>query len=212
MELKPVEITFSYVFNAKDWRAINIFRKKTVELLQTRFFSDFDADTNLKAKIEYDKKKGLSITADLPSEALLKELYMAFRFFYLHKEPSNFNRISKIIKRAANNEFVNRFVNHLKDQWSGALFRNNVFGIGIDNQEINAKRLLDLWFNAHYFHSDERKEGELEFINSILTTDFSIFMLANSVFEASNAVIRLYESIANLENPGAKKTHNESAL
>ncbi len=206
MEKKPIEISFSYVFNPKEWRAISIFKKRSLELLDTKVFSDHKSNTKIEAKFELNQNGNNSLKVTLPSEELLKELYMAFRFFYLQKEPSNFQSISNIVNHAAANEQVNGFIRFLKNQWSGALLRKEIFGIYLNNRHVDAKRLLDLWFNAHYFHSDENKEKELNILNDALSSEFSRFLLAQSVYDACNSVISLYESIKNLENLEPKKT------
>ena len=191
-------IMISHKFNDKDWRSLTVFKKRVQELINTKIFSA--GENKISAKIQSNKVSGVSISAKLPEEELLKELYMAFRFFYLEEGPSNFNKVANIIKRMANDSAVNTFIDDLKKQWSGVLMRDHVFGIRANNTEINTKYLLDIWFNAHYFHSDEKKEKDLEQLNEAVTSDFSRFLLANSVYEASLAVISLYESIATLEN------------
>lgn len=40
-------------------------------------------------------------------------------------------------------------------------------------KEITSVKLLDIWFNAQYFHSDEQKEEELKQLNKNLTKDLS---------------------------------------
>ncbi len=193
-------ITISHSFSKQDWRSILIFRKRAEEFFECKLFTE--GPKKITLNLEYTKEQGGSTTVVLPEEHLLKEFYMTFRFFYLEKEPANFNKVINIIKRAARNDTINKFMGHLNKQYTGALSREQVFRVGIvgtKGKEITAKLLLDLWFNAHYFHSDEEKEKDLKLLNDILGTEFSRYLLANSVFEASRAIKRLYLSIKSME-------------
>jgi hypothetical protein len=65
----------------------------------------------------------------------------------------------------------------------------------INGVEITPTMLIDLWFNAHYFHSDELKEQNLTNLKNALSIDVCRFMLADAVYEASKAVIHLANAL-----------------
>lgn len=198
-EQKELKIQISHLFSDSDWRSINVFQRRAEDMFKVRLLSS--PSRKISAKIDLNKNSGLSLNVILPEEDFLKEFFMAFRFFYLEKEPSNFNKIANIIANAAKNQGVNDFVRHIKKIWSGALTRENVFFVTLNREVITPKRLLDVWFNAHYFHSEQEKEEDLKALNRMLSTDLSKFLLVDSVYEAINAASMLYESIATLKKP-----------
>jgi len=65
----------------------------------------------------------------------------------------------------------------------------------IDGKEITPIMLIDLWFNAHYFHSDECKDQNLANLKEALSIDGCRFMLADAVYEASTAVLDLANAL-----------------
>jgi len=119
---------------------------------------------------------------------------MAFRFFYLQKEPSNFLRVANIIDHRVSLDVVSRHLRGLKEQWHGAMARRGL-NVKVNDEELTAGLLIDLWFNAHYFHSDAGKEERIRQINAILSTDLHRVFLADAVFEATKAVLSLYNSV-----------------
>ncbi|MBI4825552.1 MAG: hypothetical protein HY807_03925 [Nitrospirae bacterium] len=153
----------------------------------------------ISSNLKYEAGKGIAITVDLPDEDDLRSFYLAFRFFYLQKEPANFLRITNIIHRVADDALARQNIDNLKRLWSGALFQE-MMHIAVNDTEVTPSQLLDLWFNAYYFHSDEYKSIRLSEINEVLTNDLSRFFLANAVIEATKAVLKLYDSIRGLAN------------
>lgn len=192
-----IEIKLENTFSESEWRAISVFKKKGLELQKIDLISS--GNSNISCQIKYNRETGTTLSVNLPSENQLKELFLAFRFFYMKNEPSHFYRVINIIKKAARDERVNQIMDTLKQQYSGALQKKYVFSAKLNDTELSLEYLLDLWFNAHYFHSDEDKEKSLNKLNELLSTDYSKFLLVNSVLEGVKAVIQLYRSLQYLE-------------
>ena len=70
--------------------------------------------------------------------------------------------------------------------------------ITINEKQITAPTLLDLWFNAHYFHSDESKNEALDILNQAFTVDYSKFMLLDSVFNSTKIILMLYDGLKDM--------------
>jgi hypothetical protein len=113
-----LEIKISDKLTDNEWRNIEIFKKKAAELRETAIL---EQGSNIRTSIKYERGKGLQISSALPREDYLKPLFMAFRFFFLNDEPSNFYRVVNILKKYTRNEHLNKRMDRLKDQWSGAL-------------------------------------------------------------------------------------------
>lgn len=191
------KITINYIFNDDDWRCIEVFKRRAQELLKVDILAK--KGSGISSNVQYKQDEGMTLKVTLPPEENLRSLYMAFRFFYGEKEPSNFNRVANILKKTSGDELFQQFIENLKQQYSGSLYRKHIMQVKVNGEEVTTKRLLDLWFNANYFHSDEKKENDLKIWNETLSQDLSRFILANAVYEACKAVIRLYKAMITLE-------------
>ena len=194
---KVIQVPLKKPLTIEELACVRQFLKKARELHATRIISNGESGISLNSKFEKDKT--VKFRVSLPPEEYLRSLYMAFRFFYLSKEKSNFQRVTNIIKRKIDNEFGRKYIDWLKDMWSGALAVQQVH-IRVNEKLITPAMLIDLRFNAHYFHADDRKEDELSDLSGALTIDVCRFMLADAVFEASKAVFLLANMIAGLES------------
>ena len=190
-----VEVKISNSLQEDEKPCIAAYQKRAAELLDTRIMRE---SGHIHAHLSYETGKLLTIQVELPYEEELRSFYMAFRFFYLQKEPSYFLRVVNIIERRASSELVSRYLNGLREQWNGALARRG-WNISVNGEELTTSLLVNLWFNAHYFHSDEDKGQRLQQLNGVLSTDFNRYLLADAVFEACKAVERLHDSIKSIK-------------
>jgi hypothetical protein len=195
MASREIEVRISDRLDSAEVRALAAFKRRAGELLQTRVLQ---SGGRIHANVKFRAGEGLAFVIELPEEEDLRSFYMAFRFFYLQKEPSNFLRVANIIQRHASHDLVNRRFEALKDQWHGAMERKG-WSLAVNGEELTARLLIDLWFNAHYFHSDEDKEAKLRELNGILSTDFNRFLLADAVYEATKAALNVYESVKTMK-------------
>ncbi|PKN53780.1 MAG: hypothetical protein CVU55_01240 [Deltaproteobacteria bacterium HGW-Deltaproteobacteria-13] len=194
---KEIEVPIKEPLTKEELACVKQFLKKARELHTAHIISNGESGISLNSKFE--KGKTVKFKVSLPPEEYLRSLYMAFRFFYLSKEKSNFLRVINIIKRKIDSDFGRKYIDWLKDMWSGALAVKQV-NIRVNEKIITPTMLIDLWFNAHYFHADDRKEEELSKLSGALTIDVCRFMLADAVFEASKAVFLLANMIAGLDS------------
>lgn len=151
----------------------------------------------ISAGLSYSISRGVTTEVKLPPEAEVAEFLMRFRFFYLKKEPTHFPRILNIIRRRARGDAVREVISILNDQWRNSLFKNAV-NLRMNGKKIGAEYILDLWFNAHYFHGDQDKSIELERLNSILSESLSRYMLLDSVYNAVGVLQRFHSGMAGL--------------
>lgn len=199
IEEQPTEIrvTISDSLTEEELRDIRLFLKNADELSNTRIMSGTDNGISMTVSSEIGKPPEISVT--LPDEEYLRSFYLAFRMFY-SQDATNFNKIANIVKRRSGHEVARKQVDALKERWSGALARQQ-FHMSVDGQEMTPSLLMDLWFNAHYFHPDEEKDEKLSALKSTLTDDGCRFMLADAVYEASVAVLDLAHSLKALKKP-----------
>lgn len=193
---KEVEVPIKDSLTEEELICIRQFLKKARELHSTHIISNGESGISLNMASELGKT--VQFRVSLPSEEYLRSFYMAFRFFYLEKAKSNFLRVSNIIKRRTDSQLARQYIDRLKEMWSGALAARKMQML-VNGKQITPSILIDLWFNAHYFHSDDKKKEDLSNLSGILTIDVCRFMLADAVYEASKAVFLLANVLAKLE-------------
>jgi len=79
-------------------------------------------------------------------------------------------------------------------QWESSLFAN-VLQIKLNNKPVTSGLLLDLWFNAHYFHSDDEKEKALFELKAAFSEGFAKYMLLDSILEATKVILKVHEGL-----------------
>jgi hypothetical protein len=154
MQKEPqlIKANISKALTESEIKDIKLFLKRAKELFSTHIMSG-SKESNISLNMKVEKERPVQFSVSLPNEEYLRSFYMAFRCFYLKEEKSNFQRIANIVKRRTDNELSKKYVDRLKDMWSGSLARQQM-QMYIDGKEITSTMLIDLWFNAHYFHSD----------------------------------------------------------
>lgn len=193
---KHVKVHIKERLSDDDFKKIRIFFKRAKEISKTKIFSA--PQNNISLKINGKAGEPIKFSVILPDEELLRSFYMAFRFFYLQKEDANFLRLINILKRKAENDLAVKYLNLLRDQWTGALSRQQI-QLRFNDTELKPNLLMDLWFNSHYFHDDDTKENKLGIMKTVLTNDVCRFLLADAVYEATKAVLKLGEALKDID-------------
>jgi len=194
----PLEsLSINWSFADEDWQLIELFRQRVVE------FNDIWKGLEpkqLQAHMVLGKGSKHSGSAIFPSDKELKAYYMAFRLFYLNDEACSLLKIRNIIAKISTAPKFLSLMRKIKSQWNEGLGKHQMSDFY--KREIRGKDLLDLWFNAHYFHSDLEKMPKLDEINGFLSEDISRYLLYRTVLQASLAVDTLYKSTRFLEQSG----------
>jgi hypothetical protein len=185
---KDIEVHISSSVPEADEKIFRSFCEKARRLADTELVSGGGA--RISAKIRYRRGKGLTFESELPPEPEVAELLMAFRFFHLQKEPTNFYTVIGLIGKHAQDPDSRKVLRVFKKQWRDSLFAE-CLGVRFNGVPITFSLLLDLWFNAHYFHSDEDKGRELSKLKAGFSGGFAKYMLLDAVFEAVKVVMRV---------------------
>src|SRR4030095_10092884 len=187
--LKHVQAHISSSLSEDDWKVLRQFCEKATRLATTRLVK---GGSKIRGKIQYERGKGLSAEAEMPPEEQIAEFLMAFRFFYLQNEATHFPKILRLIGRCTNVRELREALKSFGRQWNNSLFRNT-FEIKLNDKKIDTALLLDLWFNAHYFHSDDEKGRELENLKEVFSEPYAKYMLLEATFEATNVVFKVFD-------------------
>ena len=189
---KHVEVHISSLLTDEEWNILRLFCDKARRLGHTKLGSGQFG--GIKGKIRYERDKGLWFESELPSEELIAEFLMGFRFFYLQKEPTHFPKVIGLIRKHANNEDARKALKVFSKQWNDCLF-GKALNISYNDKQMTSSLLLDLWFNAHYFHQDAEKGTELNQLILGFSENFAKFMLMDATFEATKVVYRVFNGL-----------------
>jgi hypothetical protein len=153
------------------------------------------SEGSISGKIQYERGKGLSFEAKLPPEEQIAEFLMALRFFYLQDEPTHFPKVLRLIGRQTKNSSdLKEALKSFRRQWEDSLF-GKAFEIKLNDKRITTSLLLDLWFNAYYFHSDEMKGQALRELRDFFSDDYAKYMLLEATFESAKVVFKLFDGV-----------------
>jgi hypothetical protein len=200
--VKHVQIDILESLSNEEWKVLKGFCNKANRLISTKLVAD--GNSAISGKVRYEKDKGLRFEATLPPEEQVAEFLMAFRFFYLKKEATYFPKILKIIGKHTTQAEAYQALKVFSRQWENSLFGNAVF-IKVNGKQISTSLLLDIWFNAHYFHSDIKKGTELQKLKSLLTEDFTKCMLLDAIYGATKIVLMVSNGLQDMVNEHFRK-------
>ena len=177
-----------------DLSQLRLFHDRVVALANTRLVKA--GQSGINASITFKAGAGVARQVALPPEEQVAQFLMAFRFFYMKSEQTHFPRIVNLVSRHANPEAAPVF-RTVKARWEDSCSVR----FAINGKELTSGRLIDLWFNAHYFHGEPAKREQLDGMNVLLSHDLSKFMLLDAVYNASEIVRRFHAGIGALFVP-----------
>ncbi len=129
-----------------------------------------------------------SFNSNTPEMEEIEVLALRFRFFFADKEPTHVFKILNLLSKKATDKWAKNYISYLRSWHKDFLSLTHVskqFGYPVKNEEI-----INLWFNAEFFHQDKNKRNQLNQINSLISKEASLFQL--------NTGLRL--CISNIEN------------
>ena len=171
------------------------FCEKARRLKDTKLVSE--EGVGIKGKICYEQDKGLWFESTLPPEEQIAEFLLAFRFFYLQKEATHFPKVIGVIGKHTENPDARKALKLFGKQWNDSLF-GKALDIQLNGTPITSSLLLNLWFNAHYFHSDEDKEQGLAKLKEGVSEGFAKFMLLDAVLNATKVIFKVFHGVRSI--------------
>ena len=196
--MPEIIVTLSTQPSVEEWCNIREFKRRAREIKEN---SLINTGFELKANMSWNAGEGPSfkVTA-IPPEEPFRALLLTFRLFWANDEPSNFLRVLKVLKRHLSSSEARDVLEALKIRWNQALF-GGVMQMSFNGKELNANAVFDLWLNAHYFHSDPKKQEQLERLSNTLSPEFVKFLLVNALTECCKAILVLDQSLQRLSVP-----------
>lgn len=180
-----------------EWRCIDVFNYRADLLGATRLsrnpqISAIQGRTMLS-------QRGLSFQGSLPPEDALTEHLLAFRHFVLQREPCYFQRVVSILARNAREDDAQEAFQWLKERWNAALF-DGAIEISSHRGRITAGKLIDIWFNGHYFHNDCAKGAELRELWRLFSEPMTKYLLVEAIYSGTRVVQRLHHGLKHLKS------------
>jgi hypothetical protein len=134
--------------------------------------------------------------ANTPDIEEVENLALKFRFFYAEKEPTRFQKILTKVRRRAQDEWACGYLDWLAARYKDAMAEpqtSGQLGLPVPNQKI-----IDLWFNSEFFHSDSSKRVELTDIHAAIGEAPSLFQLYVAIAHCSSYIRLLYPVVHRL--------------
>ena len=148
--------------------------------------------SKISATFNFDQNQGLKISAQIPSEETLKSFLLTFRHFYMNNSQINFGKICNLLYQKTDNTEMKDNIAKAREVYN-KLLNNSSIGFKFNNEELTPKKIIDLWMNAEYFHTDREKRDVLKQINTIGEPFFQ-FLFVSPLYD----LVKIINYLANI--------------
>lgn len=155
-------------------KKFKIFHQRAEDIYRNKFLR-----TSFNSKITAEKNKPVKLENNFPEDDLLRSFVILIKPFYSKKDSISFNRICNIICNS-DNDFSDNLIEQTKkvrEAWnklmqtkesdsppSGTVLVHN-------NEKLTASKLIDLYFNGYFFHTDLDKHEKIQFMKLPMFTE-----------------------------------------
>ncbi|MBI5269790.1 MAG: hypothetical protein HY856_08950 [Burkholderiales bacterium] len=139
----------------------------------------------------------VAFQANTPDVDEIATLAVRFRLFYADGEPTQFQKILTKVRRRATDQWARGYMDWLAEQYKMAMKASQTsadLGLAVSNRKI-----IDLWFNSEFFHSEQSKRNDLLDIHATIGQEASLFQLYVAIAHCSSYVRMLYSVIHRLD-------------
>ena len=179
-----------------EWNKLELFLRRFEQLERTRFYSNPKLK-NIQYKIKGEKvDKGFQTRFErkVPDEETIKSFLLSFRVFYMEGEHTNFYSICNLLYKKILDKKVRNDLVTIRSNYTKAL-NNSFIDINFLGKSYSPKDIVDLWFNAEYFHTDIEKVKELDKIVISPGKSLFFYLLIDAVIILTNQISMLKEII-----------------
>ncbi|MBA7538092.1 hypothetical protein ES705_30366 [subsurface metagenome] len=179
-----------------EWDKLNLFLRRFEQLERTRFYSNPKLK-NIQYKIKGEKvDKGFQTRFEIkvPDEETIKSFLLSFRVFYMEGEHTNFYSIYNLLYKKILDKKVRNDLATIRSNYTKAL-NTSFISINFLGKSYLPKDIVDLWFNAEYFHTDIAKVKELDKIVISPGKSLFFYLLIDAVSTLTNQISILKEII-----------------
>lgn len=176
---------------------LNLFLKRFDQLKRTRFFSDPHL-RNIQYKIHGQRAEDgfrIGFSIKVPDEDTVKSFLLSFRVFYMEKEPTYFYSMCNLVYKNVPDLTVRGDIAAIREAYSRALTQGAI-NFSFQDKTYSPQEIIDLWFNAVYFHTDAEKVRELDLILNSPAQNLFYFLLVDTVVTLTNSITNLKGIVA----------------
>ena len=135
----------------------------------------------------------IAFEANTPDIEEVGSLARNFRFFYADKEPTQFQKILTKVRRRTEDEWACGYLDWLAEKYKEVMKAPQVSAdLG---HPVSNKRIIDLWLNSEFFHSEKLKREELLSIHAAIGEGASLFQLYIAIAHCSSYIHMLYSVV-----------------
>jgi len=175
---------------------LDLFLRRFEQLERTRFYSNPKLK-NIQYKIKGEKADEGFQTRDeikVPDEETIKSFLLSFRVFYMENEHTNFYSICNLLYKKILDKKVRDTLITIRSNYAKAL-NTSFISFNFLGKSYLPKDIVDIWFNAEYFHTDIEKVEELDKILISPVKRFFYYLLFDVVITLTNQISMLKEII-----------------
>jgi len=180
-----------------EWDKLDLFLRRFEQLERTRFYSNPELK-NIQYKIKkgeiVDKGFQIRFETKVPDEETIKSFLLSFRVFYMEGEHTNFYSICNLLYKKILDKKVRNDLVTIRSNYTKAL-NTSFISINFLGKSYLPKDIVDLWFNAEYFHTDIEKVKELDKIVISPGKSLFFYLLIDAVITLTNQISMLKEII-----------------
>ena len=179
-----------------EWNKLELFLRRFEQLERTRFYSNPKLK-NIQYKIKGEKvDKGFQTRFEIkvPDEETIKSFLLSFRVFYMEGEHTYFYSICYLLYKKILDKKVRNDLATIRSNYTKAL-NTSFTSINFLGKSYLPKDIVDLWFNAEYFHTDIEKVKELDKIVISPGKSLFFYLLIDAVITLTNQISILKEII-----------------
>lgn len=139
--------------------------------------------------IDRNDENSPKISGTLPDELILEGLYRRYRFFILNHEKSNYRRLVNLLSQNTDSERLQKYFRSVRREFLEEDILRAAFITA--RKKIRPEQVIDYWFNAYYFHGDEKKHEQLETFRQVMTDNGAKLALWHVVWRSALRVRNL---------------------
>jgi hypothetical protein len=171
-----------------------LFRERAEKLAASQ--SKYQNIPILSIRRDDDSQK-LEIAANTPDLDAILNLAVQFRFFFADKEPTRFEKIVTKIRHRASDEWAQNYIDRIAEHYRLAMRQTDTSSrLG---HPIANRKMISLWFNSEFFHSEADKRAELRTIQDAIGEGPSLFQFYTAIVKCSSFIQMLYGVVHKLE-------------
>jgi len=137
---------------------------------------------NHNYQISRNDRNSPVISGTQPEPLLAEAMYRRFRFFILNKEKANFYRLLRVLSSASSDDILHQLCRYLRRDFLADSPMDWAFKLA--DKKYTSEEVIDLWFNAYYFHDEEPKRKRLEQFEKVVTENGAKIALFHTVARA----------------------------